>query len=455
MSTPHNDALVASQTTRRSDRSGAPDTRLRGRRLILARVCWIGIALFLLAMFAVSLPGLVMQLQTPCTSSCADWQLSPDAVRTLEQAGLSLGDYVAFSLVVVVILTLPALAVVALLLWRRSDDWMALLVGLMLLSFGPTSFTNTVLLSAWFGPVLATNLLSLSDALTFSITALVFYLFPDGRFVPRWTRWLVVMGLGLSIFFIIFPRRSSAFLDALSGILYISVLLSLVIAQVYRYRRVSTPVQRQQTKWVVYCLAVLILLVVGLFIIPQHLFPALGQPGSLFASLGTIVSNSLIVFIPISFGIAILRYRLYDIDILINRTLVYSTLTVILAVIYEVSVFTLQSLTSGLTLIRGNQLAIVASTLLIGVLFKPLHDRIRAQIDRRFYRRKYDAAKTVAAFNTTIRDEVDLNQICTKLTAVVEETMQPTHVSLWLCPPKRYLEETTRALPFIDTVGKP
>src|SRR5205807_7135984 len=103
MNTPINEALVPRQALRRSDRSGAPDTRLRGRRLILARVCWIVIAIFYLAMFAVSLPGLVMQLQTTCTASCADWQLSPDAVRTLQQAGLSLGDYVAFSLLVVVI----------------------------------------------------------------------------------------------------------------------------------------------------------------------------------------------------------------------------------------------------------------------------------------------------------------------------------------------------------------
>src|SRR5439155_2023323 len=236
-----------------------------------------------------------------------------------------------------------------------------------------------------------------------------------------------------SIFFIIFPRYSSAFLNAIAGMLYVSVLLSLVIAQVYRYRRVSTPAQRQQTRWVVYNLAVLILLALGLFVIPQHIFPALGLPGSLFSSLGTIVSDSLLVLIPISFGIAILRYHLYDIDILINRTLVYSTLTVLLATVYEVSVFTLQSLTGGLTLIRGNQLAIVASTLLIGVLFKPLHDRTRAQIDRRFYRRKYDAARTTAMFSATIRDEVDLNQLCVKLVAVVEETMQPAHVSVWLC----------------------
>jgi hypothetical protein len=163
----------------------------------------------------------------------------------------------------------------------------------------------------------------------------------------------------------------------------------------------------------------------------------------------------LLIPFPLGIAIAILRYQLFDIDLIIRRTLIYSTLTVVLAVIYEVSVFMLQSLTSGLALIRGNQLAIVASTLLIAFLFKPLHDRTRAQIDRRFYRRKYDAARTLAAFNATIRDEVELDQLCSKLLAVVDQTMQPAHVSLWLCPPKRYLEETTRALPFIDTVGKP
>jgi hypothetical protein len=453
MSIPLGDALVPDQATRNSNQSGAPDTRLRGRRLVLARVCWIGIAIVYLGIFAVSLPGLVMQLQTTCTSSCADWQLAPDAVRTLEHAGLSLGAYVAFSLVVVVMLILAALAVVALLLWRRSDDWMALLVGLMLLSFGPLFFTNTVLLSRWLGPALATHLLSLSDGLSLILLLLAFYLFPDGRFVPRWTRWILCVGIGASIFFIIFPRSSSAFLDALSGILYLSILLSMVIAQVYRYRRVSTPVQRQQTKWVVYTFAVLILLGLSLFGIPQLVFPALRQPGSLFASLSTIVGDAFFVFIPISFGIAILRYRLWDIDIIIRRTLIYSTLIVVLAVIYQISVFILQSFTSGLAFIRGNELAIVASTFLIGGLFKPLYDRVRALIDRRFYRRKYDAAKTVAAFSVTIRDEVDLNQLRERLLAVVEETMQPAHVSLWLCPPKRYTEKTTRALPFIETVG--
>jgi hypothetical protein len=425
------------------------ETRLSGRGLILARVFWIVIAIFYLGMFAVSLPGLVMQLQTTCTSSCASWQLAPDAVRTLEHAGLSLGDYVSFSLVVVVMLTLTALAVVALLLWRRSDDWMALLVGLMLLSFGPSSFTNTVVLSAWFGPALATHLLSLSDGLNLSITALVFYLFPNGRFVPHWTRWIMWMGLGVSIFFIIFPRSSSAFLNALSGILYISVLLSLVMAQIYRYRRVSTPAQRQQTKWVVYSLAVLILLALGLFGIPQLIFPVLGQPGSLFSSLGTIVSDSLLVLLPISFGIAILRYRLYDIDILINRTLVYGLLTLVLILVYAGMVFSGQALLTGL-LGTNDAIVIVVSTLMVAVLFQPLRHRFQRSIDRRFYRHKYDAKRIIDAFSSTLRAETELTQVSEQLVAVVQETMQPAHISLWLRRPESALVRNTRLLPRIE-----
>lgn len=143
-------------------------------------------------------------------------------------------------------------------------------------------------------------------------------------------------------------------------------------------------------------------------------------------------ANVFLLLIPLSIGIAILRYRLYDIDILINRTLVYGTLTVLLAVVYIGSIVLLQQLFLQLTGQRQSALVTVISTLAIAALFQPLRRRIQGVIDRRFYRRKYDAARTLADFSATLREQVDLEQLNERLVAVVEETMQPSHVFLWL-----------------------
>ncbi len=443
-------AVVASTT----------NTRLTGTRLIIARTVWLALVVPTLGLFVISLPVYYQQLQTACFIGTACGKLfgalPAQGLQTLSTTGLSASGYAALFTIFSVIIAAIWCAVGFIIFWRRSDDWLALLAAFFLVmsSITPSSGNATYLLALAY-PVLALpfSLLGFLGQTSFSVFLL---LFPNGRLVPRWMG-LILLLVIINALLNNFPSPTSAFDTNWPA--WLNLLVNLVIfgaiiySQIYRYRRISTPVQRQQTKWIVLGVTAAIGFYIGLLVI-YFLIPSLQNPNSLGEVIGSKISVIIlpVVFflIPLSIGIAILRYRLYDIDLIIHRTLVYSTLTVLLAVIYEVSVFTLQFLTGGLAFIRGNQLAIIASTLLIGVLFRPLHDRTRALIDRRFYRRKYDAARTIATFSATIRDEVDLNQLCAKLTAVVQETMQPAHVSLWLSSPKRYLEETTRALPIID-----
>ena len=216
---------------------------------------------------------------------------------------------------------------------------------------------------------------------------------------------------------------------------FAGVWLITLAAQVYRYRRVSGPVQRQQTKWLVLALATLVVVLVGLSI-PRLLFPALDQPGSLYPLTVRFALDTVGLLIPLAIGLAILRYRLWEVDVLIRRTLIYGTLTGVLALVYLGGVALLQSLFRALTSQESN-LAIVVATLTAAALFQPLRQRVQAVIDRRFYRPKYDAAQTLAAFSARLRDEVDLATLTDELVRVVDDTMQPSHVSLWLRLPTR------------------
>jgi hypothetical protein len=200
--------------------------------------------------------------------------------------------------------------------------------------------------------------------------------------------------------------------------------LGAVISLVVRFLRARGDV-RQQIKWFASAAA---LTVVWLIVFQQS---TRGLPEAIVALSGLLVIAS----IPVATGIAILRYRLYDIDLIINRTLVYGSLTLMLALIYFGGVATTQAIFGALTgQEEQSQLAVVVSTLVIAALFMPLRRRIQSFIDRRFYRRKYDARKTLEAFSTKLRDETDLEALSDDLVGVVRETMQPAHVSLWLRP---------------------
>jgi hypothetical protein len=329
---------------------------------------------------------------------------------------------------------------------------MAMFVSLFLVTFG-------VNFSVQAQAILATNVhsawywsLNILIGLGWVSLSLLLYLFPDGQFVPRWTRLLAVFVVANNILLSASPVAIYTFPPWVLSVIYLINGGSGVIAQIYRYARVSGPVQRQQTKWVVFGLAATSLVILGR-LVPLLIFPSLSTSSSPYFLLSTYVYPLGLMLIPLTLGIAILRYRLWDIDILINRTLVYGTLTALLALVYFVLVITLQALFKGVTgQVGASPLVIVISTLAIAALFQPLRRRIQKIIDRRFYRRKYDAARTLAAFSATLRNEVDLSQLSEQLVAVVQETMQPASVSLWLRTPSQERNPNTTQLPQLNGV---
>jgi hypothetical protein len=282
--------------------------------------------------------------------------------------------------------------------------------------------------------------------------------FPDGRLLsPRWrpVLWLALLfsvGFGV-VFGALYPGEMDELSPGVGGdvpglvnplgvealrpldtvmqvdiiltVVFLVIVLCSVASLVVRFRR-SSGEERQQMKWLTYAAAAnfaTLLLVMSL--------PADSAWYRAVDSLWNLVLAGL----PVAMGIAVLKYRLYDIDLIINRTLVYGSLTLMLALIYFGGVATSQAIFGALTGQEEQpQLAVVISTLVIAALFVPLRRRTQAFIDRLFYRRKYDAAKTLEAFSAKLRDETDLDALNADLVGVVDETMQPTHVSLWLRP---------------------
>jgi hypothetical protein len=407
---------------------------LRGRQLRLAQAAWLAVALPTIGLYLTGVHVYFASLLAPCPdAACTNGQLTPDNLHALQALGLSVGFYAAYTVALDCLVAAGYSAVAILLFWRKSAEPMALFTALALLTFGTATFTSSMQVLAdvapeWWLPVQVVGFIGDVSMLTF------LYLFPDGHFVPHWSRWLALLWLAYQVPAYFAPQSPADLAGTwLGGVIFPSLVASGVAAQVYRYRRVASLEQRQQTKWVVFGVVVGIALdLTVVAVVTSGILPWRFEPGSLAYFLVLTVAFFALLLIPLSIGVAILRARLWDIDIIIRRTLVYSSLSGVLLLVYVSSIVLLQAVLRPLFGQQSPQLVTVASTLVIAALFSPLRRRIQTVIDQRFYRRKYDAAQILAAFGATMRDKTDLDALVDELLMVVKQTMQPSHVSLWL-----------------------
>lgn len=426
--------MARSYARQRTNTQPVPDTHLQGRRLVIARVTWASLVILTLGLFTAMLPAYFMKIQMVCASPvCALGQPSLEAIQALQIHGLSVANYAEVAIVLTLLVTLTCVVVAAFILWHRSDDWMALFVALALVMEGTTFVTYSLEWSpsTWHAPAFILSTLS------WSVIFLLSFLFPDGRFVPRWTRWLVIGWIGLNMVAIAFPNFFAFTL--FSNLIWLLLCACCMFAQIYRYRQVSSPVQRQQTKWIVYGTSLGIAMVIALEI-PILSIPSFG-PGSLYSLVSWYGFMLALVPFPLSIGFAVQRSRLWDIDNVINRTLVYGLLTALLVLAYFGGVALLQNLFRTFTG-QGSPFAMVVSTLAIATLFHPLRKYIQTFIDMYCYRRRYHVSQILSKFDARMRSLLyspgggSLEALADLVRESIGETLQPRSISLWLYEPE-------------------
>jgi hypothetical protein len=389
----------------------------------LNRWLWWAIFAISILLLLASLPGYVLKAG----------QLGlPSGSPTIQHAVLWLGMLLSMGSAIL------CLALALLVFIKRLGEPMAIFLSFFLLFFGIILVGPLELFFSYWFPQ-SVDWVLLTQTVLFPVFGMALILvFPNGHFNPRWTRWLLIVTLSLNVYFLLAlnieelvrmtTNRAQA-AQAVNG----ALLLFGMANQVYRYRRVYSLTERQQAKWVLIGLAAMLCL--GAIVsIPYYYELNLppGAPQPWWVPLGTLSWWLLLMILPVSLTIAVLHYRLFDLDVIIHRTLVYGALTVTLAVIFIGGVVFLQQVIGKVSGTQDSPVAIVISTLMIAALFTPLRSRIQRDIDRRFYRKKYDAQKTLEAFSAQVREDVQLDQLTAHLLAVVDETMQPAHLSLWL-----------------------
>lgn len=394
--------------------ASTPDRRtesapLRRRWLLLARTIWAAALVLALGLLIVSIPlraGILLSLCGP--GRCQPGQLTAPELQALQQLGLSLGFYVTYNVALSTLFVLVFCVVAVIIFLRKSDDWIGIYASLVLLIF-PMSLSNELEVLRISYPAFAPLALSL-NSLGGAMFGIFLYLFPDGRFMPRWTRWLVPL--------VVAREFADPYLSVsgIQAVAFLAEVATVVFAQIYRYRRVSNITQRQQTKWFVYGTVIAVLGFTSVLLLDSIIWTE-GDPGSALPNLIVLTAvYFFLLLLPLSLLMAILRSRLWDIDILINRTLVYVPLTAILAGLFSASVVVLQR---AFIAVSGQQsdAASVLSTLVIVAAFTPIKDRLQTLVDKRF-KGAPESIRRLNAFGEQVRtrvSEVSAYQITRRL----------------------------------------
>ncbi len=402
-------------TTGASAESASPAAPAwHARWLTIARWAWPIVTGLALIASLLALPEFARsQLNNTIRAELPAWHLSPTGYVSIQ---------IAYSAVPMLIF----LAVGTVIFLRAARDPVALLCSYMLMTFalGLAGFQDGLTVT---DPLL--NALSLILTGSAQVLAGWFFLvFPSGRFVPRWSRWCVltaaagVLAVTVPNIARVQPAGSGAAQPISLGLLFLAA-----AAQVYRYRRISTTTQRQQTKWVVVGLAAAVAVIIATRLVPLLLPPSVSNSqvaGNLVGGGSFILA---VVFLPLCIGIAVLRARLWDIGLVISRTLTYAVVTALLVGVY-----------TGLVLLTTRVLpfhaavAVAVSTLVAAAIFNPLRHRVQQAVDRRFNRARYDADRAIAAFAARVQDAADPDAVNAHLLAAVCQALEPAHASVWI-----------------------
>ena len=396
---------VASQQLR------ATNARVPEQWLLPVRIGIIIVALLAFLIFLASLLLDYAQFRTICTiTACADGQLTLESARTLEMLHVSLDAYAVINIVLLVIQALVYYGVAALIFWHKSNEWLAVCVIVGFLA-GPTNSLSEPIAAL---PTAGLAVLTIVQYLGVATFILICYLFPNGRFVPRWTILVAALALVIAGFQAFLPNI--ALPTGPAGLNWVIAFSTLAYAQIYRYRKVSSSEQRQQTKWFVLGLTAAAMIEMINRLLPL-IFPSLAQHGDFYSFITDTISAYAFLLIPLTIGFAILRYRLWDIDVIIKRTLVYGILTACVIGTYVLVVGYL-----GALFHTGSNLAIsLLATGLVAVLFQPLRELLQRVVNRLFYGQRDEPYRVISQLGQRMEATLAPDAV---LSAIVETLAQ-------------------------------